>query len=269
MSSTNRGAQRERDDFYATPPAVTEALLQKFGTPSLAHLGREVESLRSFDRIIEPCAGDGTLVRTMVDFSGIGGPLDPPGTKDPFLAFELDEERAKECAKDCLTIVGDTLKVKRIPNESKNDRVLVISNPPFLIAQEIVEWSLRLMRASAGGSMVAMLLRVNFLGSKSRKAFWAQNPAHMMVLSERPKFVTILKSKWECLGCKKLHYIRVEVEDPEMKDPPSGDPPPACSKCGSHEFRHRKFAKVKSDSIEYAWFVWSGNLFGNGTHEVI
>lgn len=46
--------EREADDFYPTPPEPTRALLH-------AEIGR----LRQFDRIWEPAAGDGAMVREM------------------------------------------------------------------------------------------------------------------------------------------------------------------------------------------------------------
>lgn len=60
---------------------------------------------------------------------------------------------------------------------------LIISNPPFSLALEFLQKSLQ----EAG--TVCYLLRLNFLGSQKRRAFWQANrPSHVLVLSKRPCF---------------------------------------------------------------------------------
>lgn len=59
---------------------------------------------------------------------------------------------------------------------------LIITNPPFSIAQEFLRKSLDEARC------VCYLLRLSYLGSKGRKAFWRENtPTHQMVI-DRPSF---------------------------------------------------------------------------------
>ena len=63
------------------------------------------------------------------------------------------------------------------------DAHLIVTNPPFSLALEFLTKSL------AQRATVAYLLRVNFLGSQKRKAFWQANPlTHLYVLSQRPSF---------------------------------------------------------------------------------
>lgn len=50
------GLEREKDDFYPTPPEPTRALLSA-----------EIDRLRDFNLIWEPAAGDGAMVREMRD----------------------------------------------------------------------------------------------------------------------------------------------------------------------------------------------------------
>ena len=73
-----------------------------------------------------------------------------------------------------------------------------ISNPPFSLAQEFIEHSL------AFAPWVIHLLRLNYLGSEKRNAFFRENMPDVYVVPDRISF--------------------------------TGD--------------------GKSDSIEYAWFVW-------------
>jgi hypothetical protein len=62
---------------------------------------------------------------------------------------------------------------------------VVITNPPFSLALPFLQKSLSEART------VIYLLRLNFLGSETRRPFWqtdANRPSHILVLSKRPKF---------------------------------------------------------------------------------
>lgn len=60
---------------------------------------------------------------------------------------------------------------------------LILTNPPFSLAQQFIDYSLP--RAST----VIMLLRINFLGSVSRHDWWNSNkPDALHILSKRPSF---------------------------------------------------------------------------------
>lgn len=59
----------------------------------------------------------------------------------------------------------------------------MITNPPFLLAQEFVE------KAHKDADVIIMLLRLGFLESTRRKEFWDQYPVdHLITLSKRPSF---------------------------------------------------------------------------------
>ena len=60
---------------------------------------------------------------------------------------------------------------------------LILTNPPFSLAQEFIEHSM------ACSTTVIMLLRINFLGSQARYDFWSQFPPDgLVILSKRPSF---------------------------------------------------------------------------------
>ena len=104
---------------------------------------------------------------------------------------------------------GDYLKMNYIPLYNT-----IITNPPFNIAEEIIEKAL--CDVDVDGEVI-MLLRLNFLGAQKRKQFWQNTPLkHIYVLSKRPCFIN-----------------------------------------------------GKSDSIEYAWFIWQDGYEGKATIEVI
>lgn len=111
------------------------------------------------------------------------------------------------------------------------DRVdLIITNPPFSLAQEFLEKSLE------EAATVIYLLRLNFWGSRKRKPFWkSHRPTHQLTLSERPCFVWACKGvKGEKKGCGAL-YHRGYAEP--------------CEVCGGK-------VSAATDACEYAWFCW-------------
>ena len=60
---------------------------------------------------------------------------------------------------------------------------LVITNPPFSLAQEFIEHAMTM------APTVIMLLRINFLGAQARYDFWQMYPPDgLVILSKRPSF---------------------------------------------------------------------------------
>ncbi len=181
MSSTNRGAVRQKEDFYETPAESIESLLKVIGS----RLGM----LNS--NWIEPCAGHGRIIRTVDEWSDKQKWLWRP----KWTAVELRPEayshlgvlssaeegcnvKAIHCPQDFLTMdipecnysLGCTYSVS-------------ISNPPFKLAMPIIEKSLKIAYCTI------MLLRLNFLGSQERAEFHQRNPADIYVLKHRPNFM--------------------------------------------------------------------------------
>jgi hypothetical protein len=162
MSSTNRGARRNDRDVYLTPAWLTRAIL-----PHLAPLitrGTMTRSPSWTPRIFEPAAGDGGMARTIretwpdadVDLADI----EPIRGVVPFGDFLLTEPRP--------------------------DYDLVITNPPFSLALEFCQRALLWRRTP--GSVVAMLLRLGFLGAQKRGAWLRENTPSVYVTPRRPSF---------------------------------------------------------------------------------
>lgn len=125
------------------------------------------------DTFLEPCRGNGNIVRVF----------------EPYFVGEVGWFEITE-GLDYLS-------------RSVERRDWIITNPPFSLALEFLQKSLR------EADNVAYLLRLNFLGSQKRLPFWqAHPPDALLVLSERPCF----------------------TED------------------------------GKTDSTEYAWFIWSDRV---------
>ena len=161
ISSTNRGGLRSEADNYATPAWAIKRLLDVY---------------QPWGRVwMEPAAGDGVIIRTVNEVA--------PELK--WIACELREE----CRPGLLHTLVDPRRViitdfiqkpPAIPLGKQVD--VVITNPPYRLAQEFIETSFRY------APVVLMLLRLNFLGSDDRAGFLRKYPPDVFVLPNRPSF---------------------------------------------------------------------------------
>lgn len=221
MSSTNRGAKRSPQDFYPTPAWVVHQLLDAGALPYPFRADRR--------NWMEPAYGDGAIVRAVADWCMgekvtnelVQKVVQPSIARPSWTAFEIEPHavewvqaknekgklvwaarvtnRMRLPAPDGVTLVyQDFLKLDW---KSPMPDVL-ITNPPFSLAIEFIEHSMRLFP----GAYLAFLLRLNFLGAQARSAFWRRHAPDVYVMPKRPSFT------------------------------PDG----------------------KTDSTEYAWFVWPG-----------
>ena len=159
MSSTNRGAERSKNDYYRTPSWCVDQLISRVIFPDLP--------------VIDAGCGDGAI--------GLG--LTNAGWEQQIFGLDIDDKMVTEAS---MTGAYEDLAVGSYldgccPWHGCN----VIMNPPYNHAQEFIEASLGI--AGRKGN-VAALLRLNFLGSQKRLAFWKKNPSDVYVLSKRPSF---------------------------------------------------------------------------------
>lgn len=160
MSSTNRKNAKDRhiSDYYITPKNCIKDFLNEW----LLDLRGEFWDDRLCvgerpDRALwlDPCAGGdekhGMSYPEVIEelFGEVAGTID------------IRKDSLAECK-------GDFLKMDFIEDEKYD---VVITNPPFNLAREIIEKSFECVKESG---YVVMLLRLNFFGSKARKPFWNQ-----------------------------------------------------------------------------------------------
>lgn len=198
MSSTNRNKTKKRNkyDYYVTPDWVIEELLSEISEEKerdlIFGISPESSNLLSQLEILDPCAG-GSLHHGMsyADF------LESKGAKTIDTIDIRDDSRA--------SIKGNFLEMNL---NKKYD--LVITNPPYLSAQQFVEKSLEVTKP---GGLVIMLLRLNFLGSRKRLSFWKKNmPLYTFAHSRRVCFTGDNKTD----STEYAHFIWQKGNNPEF-----------------------------------------------------
>lgn len=221
MSAT-RQPVRDGHDVYNTPTWCTKLILphlRQYLRPGPQHL------------CLEPAAGDGAIVRELVEWCGAA--VD---------CYEIREEchlplRAIPdfgLGRVNLVSIRDFLGVQ--PDSRLADYDVVMTNPPYNRALEFVQHSLDFIHVDG---IVVMLLRLAFLEGQERTKWMRRHMPDVFVLPRRPCF-----------------------------DP---DPPPVCepSQTGKHVFPKKKVegtdrircdfcgcVKPGTDASAYAWMVW-------------
>lgn len=177
MSSTNRNKTKPRDkyDYYVTPDWVIEELLSEIseydedkGLYFKSEFAPTGEELLSELEILDPCAG-GSLHHGMSYADLL---LKKGATSIDTIDLRADSRASKQ---------GNFLEM-----EFDQDYDLIMTNPPYLLAQKFVEKSLQVTKP---GGFVIMLLRLNFYGSKKRLPFWNETmPLYTFAHSRRVCF---------------------------------------------------------------------------------
>lgn len=199
MSSTNRGGQRSEADFYVTPPWVIHRFLdrkQLYYADEAERKQKEWQNLPG-GRWLEPCAGDGELIRT----------VNSRRSDIIWSAAELREEmkpNLEPLVHDQLYL-GDFLGLNLEAFGGKKFDV-AITNPPFNIAMAVVKKCMEV------ANMTIMLLRLNFWGSDERQVFMKRFPPHTYVLPNRPMFSLNKKGK---PGTDSPEYAWMVWNDPQ------------------------------------------------------
>lgn len=156
MSATNRSDVRVDADNYATPAWCVHRLLDRVELPRGDWL--------------DPCAGEGAIIKAC-DAWGVHAVR--------WRAFELRQE--------CRPLLSAVTMASRYVNwlgmKPRTPRFdVILTNPPYSLAMEFVEQSIRHART------VAMLLRLNFVASHRRHAFFSKLMPDVYVLPNRPSF---------------------------------------------------------------------------------
>lgn len=156
----HRKADKDGLDFYETPRVATVELLKREGFTG---------------SIWEPAAGKGAIVKVLQE---------PGHTHYPHLMNQGHSVLATDIHDyGCGYKLVDFLTVEDQPQVNH-----VITNPPFVLAQQFVEKALMVARRK-----VAMLLRIQFLEGKARYHFFKRLP---------PKTVYVFSRRISCSSRK-------------------------------------------------------------------
>ena len=165
MSSTNRGTQRNADDYYVTPHWLIEDFLAAFSENCRFNFDEQ-----GYPRILDPSAGGCEQY-----------PMSYPTVLEKH-GFTVDSWDMREDSRANLAGVN----FLNVSSYESRKYDMIITNPPFNQAQAFTEHALEMV---CEGGLVIMLQRLNWLGSQKRKPMWQKLPlAAVYVHSKRPGF---------------------------------------------------------------------------------
>ena len=172
-------SDRHADDAYMTPMETVQLALDRI-------------PLRSEGTILEPCAGTGafvTALRAKYPTRGIRAidcnPAFAPTLRQWTSVVNVADFRQWAVAYRC------EMGPKVGPG-------LIITNPPFSIAREILDAA---FLVAAPPTQIVMLLRLSFLESEGRRAWWQEHPVDAVyALSKRPSFTGDGKTLGQAFG---------------------------------------------------------------------
>lgn len=170
MSATGRNpGVRIDQDAYFTPHPFTYAI-----APALFGYGSKFRRLP----VVDPACGEGALFAPLLRLG-----FDPA----QLYGFELNHERASAAARETAAriVVCDTL--AHLANWRPSCPITILANPPYSLAFDFWKWAVHTVEACDG--QAAFFLRLNFLASEERRAFFDLAPPSVGVASRRPSFV--------------------------------------------------------------------------------
>jgi hypothetical protein len=186
MSSTNRGNSRDGHvlDYYVTPTKPIFDLFKALKESECCDLFMaDSDKLHWWLKFLDPCAGgdENNIMPYPKVIETLGVHRDYIDTVD---IRENSKAKIKHDFLQCK--LGEKYKV-------------VITNPPFNIAEDIIKKSFEFV---TDGGYVIMLLRLNFFGSKKRESFWENNmPILTFVHRERISFTDGKTDSIEYMHC--------------------------------------------------------------------
>ena len=181
MSSTNRGYDRHKSDYYATPVEDIKSFLKEFTTGFDQIIDLDNFNFTKNLDILDPCAGDLAYSKAIKEYGF-------PDYND-IKTLDIRGDSLADIKADYLSWTPD------------KQYDLIISNPPFYLAIDFIRKALQDVK---DGGLVIMLLRLNFLGSQERLPFWKDNMANAaFVHSKRMKFIAGKSGD----SCEYAHFV--------------------------------------------------------------
>lgn len=187
MSSTNRGRAIDAD-YYVTPQYAIEDFLREFNKVEPHVFNKDTV-------IVDPTAG--------------GDEFNPMSYPEVLKQYSSNITTI-DIRKDSRALI----KGSYLDYNVEDNPDVIITNPPFNIALDIIKKSLIDIKH---GGYVIMLLRLNFFGSKGRFEFW-QNylPKYAFVHSKRMSFIGGATEKAKTDSIEYMHCCWQKGYNPEF-----------------------------------------------------
>jgi hypothetical protein len=172
LSSTNRTNAKERhiSDYYVTPIDKILDFLHVFNKYEDIFIKQGTKNNRPYPQILDPCSG--------------GDEKHPMSYPEALKQIGVNPENITtvDIRKDSRANIREDYLAIDCPG----DFDVIITNPPFFLAREIIEKALHDVNDDG---FVIMLLRLNFFGGKLRKDMWdKQMPKYAFVHNRRMSF---------------------------------------------------------------------------------
>lgn len=156
MSSTHRGYDRHVTDYYVTPKDAIRVFFGNWLDDLMGEFHDDVLSVGTDPnkaKWLDPCAG-GDEKHDMSYATVIKEEFDP----EVLDTIDLRKDSRAEIKENYLWW-----------QKGANEYDVIITNPPFFLAREVIEKALSDVKENG---YVVMLLRLNFFGSNERLSFW-------------------------------------------------------------------------------------------------
>ena len=191
LSSTNRGYDRHASDYYITPIHRIEEFIEEFDKHE------QVFNQRERERVILDCCAGGDSTNPMSYPTAL---INKGVDKDSIKTIDIREDSQAET-------IGDFLKMELDykPN-------VIITNPPFVLAEEIIKKSFELVEDDG---WVIMLLRLNYFEGKKRfEGLWRDVglPKYTFVYHKRLSFTADGRAD----SVAYAHFVWKKSEKPEF-----------------------------------------------------
>lgn len=161
MSSTKRGYERHKSDYYVTPIREIEKFIKEI---------KKIEPNIFKNYILDPCAG-GDVKHKMSYPTALANQ-----------GVNANNITTIDIRKDSRALIRENY----LDIECPGDFDCIMTNPPFKIALPVIKKALNNVNTDG---YVIMLLRLNFFGSQKRFEFWKKTmPKYCFVHHKRMSF---------------------------------------------------------------------------------
>lgn len=221
MSSTNRSNARDFHiaDYYVTPKDAVRKFMLEFIDNELFH--EYWTNWMNQIKILDPCAGWNPKRKFEVnleweDYKALKKDLEKVADIVIFNWHKFDcTQEAKQMSYPSvleewgMNVISNDLREDSpatyhsdfLQATQENIYDLVITNPPFAIAQQIIEKSLQVCKE---WWYVVMLLRLNYIGSNDRAKFWKKYPPYAIYADNKRMSFT---PDWGTDSIEYAHFV--------------------------------------------------------------